>query len=245
MIPVPYLRLIPLISLVILISCKSTGNQYLSKNFASRGGIEALNKISSKKLTGKFILQQQDEVQFTIYLKYPEQIRVESIDRLKTYITAYDGETCWWINSLMNIHVPTEMPEPNASRLKEMQMLYWGYLQSAQRHHYDFEYAGRKHVEKADYYILQLIKNGHKEHLFLDSEQYFERRLVGKLPERDVQAETLFGDYKKVNGIYFPHRYEFIIGGKTEVVTIVDRVELNIPMDDSLFSMMANAVGPN
>ena len=237
MIPVKYLWFISLIALIILTICKNTGNHYLAKNFASRGGIEALSKISSKKLTGKFILQQQDEVPFTIYLKSPGCIRVESIDSFKTYITAYDGHTCWWINSLMNIHLPIEMPEPNASRLKEMQMLYWGYLQSAQLHHYDFEYAGMKRVREEDYYLLQLVKNGHKESLFFDVDQYFERKLVGRLPEIDVQAETVFGDYKKVNGIFFPHRYEFIIGGKTEVVTIVDRVELNVPMDDSLFSI--------
>jgi len=63
-----------------------------------------------------------------------------------------------------------------------------------------------------------------------------ERRIRGS-----VQAnETLYGDYEKVNGIYFPFAFESGQKGSPDRVKFtVDKVELNVPLSDSRFSIPA------
>jgi outer membrane lipoprotein-sorting protein len=54
----------------------------------------------------------------------------------------------------------------------------------------------------------------------------------------DAEAETFFSDYKLVDGMMMPHSIEVKTKGLplTQSLTI-DKIELNAPMDDSIFKM--------
>jgi hypothetical protein len=53
-----------------------------------------------------------------------------------------------------------------------------------------------------------------------------------------VFTENFYGDYEQVNGLYFPFAFESGQKGSQELAKFtVDKVELNVPLDDSLFSM--------
>lgn len=231
-----------LISLIVLcqlifVSCGKNDKYYLEKNLSALGGINALNNIRSKKMTGKFIIHQKFEIPFTIFLKKPNLIRVESMDKSNKYISAFDGHKFWWINSLANIDIPTEMPEQDAARLIDMQLFYWGYLQQVKEKKYHIKFIGKELIDSQEFYVLEIIKKGNESHLYLDAESYLEQRIVGKLQDYNIKAETVFSSYKKIQDTIFPHKIEFILNGNTDVTTIIDSIELNIDIDETLFSM--------
>jgi len=50
------------------------------------------------------------------------------------------------------------------------------------------------------------------------------------------ETETSIGDYKEVAGVYFPHSFETGNKGSSNRSKVVfDRIEANVPLDDSLF----------
>ena len=234
---IKFLIFILLKLLLILLSCSTSEKYYISKNIQHRGGVDAINNIYTKKLAGKFIIREFGEVPFTIFLKKPDFIRIESNHDSKNLISACDGQKCWWINPLKNINQPTEMPQLEASRLMDLQFLYWEYLQRAQERMYNIKFLGKELVEQHEFYVLKLIKNGYEQNLYLDTEFFLERIIVGKLKGFNLKTETVFSEYKKVNDVLIPHKFELIVNGNLDVTTIVDKVELNVEIDDAIFFM--------
>ena len=48
--------------------------------------------------------------------------------------------------------------------------------------------------------------------------------------------ETLLSDYRNIDGIMYPFKMETKIGGNVVSSVIMDSVEINVPIDDSLFT---------
>jgi hypothetical protein len=103
------------------------------------------------------------------------------------------------------------------------------------------ELVGHDSVEGTDCYKIKLtLKNGDVRYYYLDAESYMVIKLEtqtiirGSLQER----ETYYGDYEKVEGIYYPFTSES--GQKDQpdrLQVTLDKIEVNVPLDDSRFAV--------
>jgi hypothetical protein len=60
-----------------------------------------------------------------------------------------------------------------------------------------------------------------------------------------VETEQTVSDYKQVGGLLLPHSFESGAKGRPEKQKVtIDKVELDAPIDDSLFSMPAKKDEP-
>jgi hypothetical protein len=72
----------------------------------------------------------------------------------------------------------------------------------------------------------------------MDTDDYVPIKIEFKRMIRGAEQETevSLGDYKAVNGWYLPHSIEQGRKGSSQKSTVVyDRIEANVPIDDSLF----------
>ncbi len=219
------------LSLFILNGCTGKDIDVVSKNIESRGGFEKLQSVHSKKITGKFLIREQPEVPFIIFTKRPDFIRIESGELL----SACDGKSNWWVNPLAGINESSEMPEIEASRLRDMYRFLWGYLQIAKDEAYDIQFIGKEILEGDELFILKINKHGDEHNLYLDATTFLEKKLVGKLKGKGVKAEAVFREYKKIDGILMAHEFDLIVNGKKDITTIFDNIELNPDIDNSIF----------
>jgi len=86
------------------------------------------------------------------------------------------------------------------------------------------------------------LKNGDIRTYYLDTDTYLELKLETKTFIRGApqESETYYGDYEQVGGMYFPFAIESGQKGDPErVVFTVEKVEINVPVEDSLFAMPA------
>jgi len=233
------LKILFLISIfyLLFVSCSDRNPDFVSKNLESRGGIEKLKSIQSQKITGKFIIRQEQEIPFTLFLKQPNFIRLQSEYQSKQLVSAYDGQNCWWINPKKGINSSNKMPKIEASRLLDLQFFYWGYLQRTKRMGYEIRFLGKENIAGEEFFVLKLISGEEMQNIYLDSESFLERKVTGILKGVGVKAETVFSDYKEVDGVLLAHKLEFIVNGRKDVETIINKIELNFEMDDSIFKM--------
>src|SRR6267143_859159 len=105
------------------------------------------------------------------------------------------------------------------------------------------ELSGHDSVEGTDCYKVKLtLRNGDVRYYFLDSDSFLELKIENQSNIRGTvqYTETFFGDYEKVNGIYYPFAVETgEKGSESRTKFAVDRVEMDVPLDDARFSMSA------
>ena len=89
---------------------------------------------------------------------------------------------------------------------------------------------------------LGTLKNGSVQALYLDASSSLEikgesmRRVQGA----QIETEQRIGDYRNVEGLWIPHSFENGPKGRPEKQKItIEKVELNVPLDDARFTMPA------
>ena len=103
------------------------------------------------------------------------------------------------------------------------------------------ELVGHDSVEGTDCYKIKLsMKNGDVRYYYLDTDSFLELKLEIQTTIRGAlqESEVYYGDYEKVNGVYYPFSVEQAPKGSSSRAQIsVEKVEQNVPMDDAHFSV--------
>ena len=100
--------------------------------------------------------------------------------------------------------------------------------------------AVQKAMEEARRKMIKVtLKNGDVEVVYLDPDHFLEIRTVAERSVRGTRVETVsdFGDYEKVDGVYFP----FSISSESKPdgnrsQTTIEKAQANVDIDDALFA---------
>jgi hypothetical protein len=98
---------------------------------------------------------------------------------------------------------------------------------------------GKENVNGSPAYTLNVaVKSAVSSTYFLDAGTFLPVKIIARVSmmEQEVEGETYPGDYKKVEGILFAHSMEAHVNGQTLRLNY-DKIEVNVPMDDSLFRL--------
>jgi outer membrane lipoprotein-sorting protein len=108
---------------------------------------------------------------------------------------------------------------------------------------HQIEYAGKEDVEGTPAHKLKVTKkNGDVVNVYIDAESYMEIKDAGKVKVRgqEIEGQTLFGDFKKVDGVVYPFSIEQKSSGGPGGMTItISKIEINPTVDASRFAMPA------
>jgi len=223
-----------------------TLDEILAKNYQARGGLERITSVSSARITGTMSMGGGMEAPFVWQWKRPNKLRLEFTFQGMTGVQAYDGQTGWMVMPFMGSSDPEKMPEDQLAEIRE-QADFDGELVNWKEKGHQVELVGKEKIEGTDAYKLKVTKkNGDVSYVFLDAEYFLEIRGEGKrtLRGQEVEFESSVGDYKEVGGLLIPHamssRAKGMPGGQTLTFS---KVELDVPLEDSLFAMPAAKKG--
>ena len=216
-----------------------TVDEVIARNIQAHGGMEKLKSVTSIRQTAKLnagsfragILQEG---------KRPDKVREEFIIQGMSSISAYDGKVGWRLSPFGGRRDPERLSEDDTKDLV-VDADIDGPLVDYQQKGHKAELVGHDSVEGTDCYKIKLtLKNGDTRIYYLDTDSYLELKLETQTTVRGAiqEGERYFGDYDKVDGIYFP--FAITSGGKDDpdpARITVEKVELNVPLEDSLFSM--------
>lgn len=217
-----------------------TADEIIQKNIAARGGLEKLKALTSIRQT---LLIQQGGFKATANQenKRPDFLRTSFTIQGMTAVTAYDGASGWRITPFQGKKDPELIGEDELKGLQE-QADFDGPLIDYQRKGNTVEYMGVDQVDGDDAYKLKVtLKNGDIFYYYFDPDTYLEIQRESQVFVRGSMREsvTQMGSYKAVDGIMFPFSSESWPKGNPQAVAkvTVQKIELNVPVDDSDFKM--------
>jgi hypothetical protein len=168
------------------------------------------------------------------------KVREETIIQGMTAIQAYDGKTAWQVSPFEGRKDPDLLSEDDRKSLVEDADMD-GQLVNYKNKDHRAEFLGHDSVEGTDCYKIRLtLSNGDARVYYIDTDSYLELKVE---TERKIRGtvryeEILYGDYEKVNGVYFPMAMEMGAKGESQHAKVtVEKVETNATLNDTLFAI--------
>ena len=224
-----------------------TADEIIAKNIQARGGSDKLKSVQSLKSTANMAMGPGMEAPGVLIQKRSNLARLEFTIQGLTAVQVYDGKNAWQIMPFMGKKDPELMSADEAKEVEEMADID-GPLVDYKGKGHQVELLGKEKVEGTDAYKLKVnLKNGDVQTIYIDADSFLEineetkRTVLGS----EQVVESSIGDYKEVSGIMFPFAIESGIKGSPQKQRLtITKIELNVPVDDSIFKMPAAAPAP-
>lgn len=227
--------------LVAALAGGQTADELIAKNIAARGGLENLKAVKTMRLTGTMKAGDQT-LPSVLELKRPLMSRWQfSLDG-QNAVQAFDGKAGWMWIPFAGQTAPQSM---SGSELKdaEQQADMDGPLVDYKQKGSKIELVGHDKAFRPDDWKLKVtLKGGEVRYVYLDPKTYLQTVAVMKREIDGVELEirSEVGDYRQVGPLTLPHSFTATTkdGGETQSLKF-DKIELDVPIDDSRFKMPA------
>lgn len=228
---------------------KSEGNpsvdEIISKHVKARGGLDKIKAVKTVKMTGKVVVQGGAfEIPVLVQLKRPNSFRRESTLQGKSAIMAFDGTTGWQTNPFQGSSEPERMSDDDIKEAQEDSDAFEGPLVDFKTKGHTVELVGKEDVEGTETYKLKVtLKSGTTSYVYLDTQNFLELKTTSKRKSQgsEIEIDNFYGNYKEVNGLVLPHAIDNKIKGNTVSQIVVEKIEFDVPIDDSVFKMPAKS----
>lgn len=215
-----------------------TADSIVARYIRGIGGMEHIQAINTVRLTGHTLAGGGVEVGILQEAKRPNKVRAEFSLQGMTGITAYDGQNGWKIMPFEGKKDAEALGEDELKAIVEEADID-GPLVNYQQKHNTIELLGTDQVEGTDVYKLKVtLPGGDFRIYYLDSESYVPIKIERHNFIRGTEQvmESLFGNYQTVAGVLLPYSVESRQPGNPQGAKVTfDRIEVNIPIDDSRF----------
>jgi hypothetical protein len=216
-----------------------TVDEVIAKNIQAHGGMEKIKAINTLRNTAKLSFGPYRATAMQEN-KRPDKVREEFQIQGLAQVQAYDGKQAWQISPFQGRKDPELMSAEDAKSLVTDSDIE-GPLVDYKAKGHKAELMGHDSVEGTDCYKVRLaMKNGDVRYYYLDTDSFLELKLEVQTTIRGTlqESEQYFGDYEKVDGIYYPFAVEQAQKGNAQRQKLsVDKIEINAPIEDARFTL--------
>ncbi|MEO8149159.1 MAG: hypothetical protein ABI723_16050 [Bacteroidia bacterium] len=210
----------------------------INKNIHAIGGID---KIKSTKTMKVYINFEQQGVKYpvTMTFKKPGMIYTEVEVQGMKIQSGFDGKQGWAINPMSGKTEAEPMTEEQIKDMKD-QADFDGKLVDYAKKGYKAELIGKDELEGTAVYKVKLTKGDDITTYFIDAASYLvlKERTKHVIKGKEMESDALYSDYKSVDGLMYPFSIEQReVDAEEGMKMTVDKVELNVKVDDALFAM--------
>jgi len=232
-----------ILALILLFSFNTyaqTVDEVISSHVDAIGGYENLKAVETLEINGDMKMGGM-EFPFIVYMKRPGKVLLESTIQGKTLKRGFDGEVAWMINPFAGTGDPEKLDESQIKLMEDMADID-GALVDYQEKGSTVELIGKEDFEGTEVYNIKLVdKYGDTFNYYIGTENYFILKETSKrkLGEKEIETETITGDFKDVNGITMPFMIEADSDANpmgTQTI-LLDKVNQNVTIDDNIFVM--------
>ncbi len=224
-------------SLLVIVTLNAQSLEEIVNKYTVANKLDKIASFKTIKITGKVSVMGMD-MPVEMWMKYPNKLKTVTSMSGQEIINVFDGEKGYSINGMTGSTVPAEMSAEQAKTLLRSNNLFQNaladYLKNGQ-----LTLVGEDNVNgKPVYKIKAAVGEGTSAMLFIDKTSFLVLKTVSDVNQGGmaVQAESYPTDYTEVSGIMVPMKTTTSLSGM-EMVTSFTKVEVDIPMDDSIFKV--------
>jgi outer membrane lipoprotein-sorting protein len=242
-------RLLTILTILVLCPVAAhaqTVDEIIAKNVQALGGMQKLQSVNTIRSTGKLNVG-SFQAGILEEVKRPDRVREEFIIQGLAQVQAYDGKIGWQVNPFGGRR-DAEVMSADDTKPLQVDADIDGPLVNYRQKGHKAELVGHDSVEGTDCYKIKLtLKNGDVRYDYLDADSFLEIKLETQTMIRGAiqEREAYFGDYEKIQGIYYPMAIETgQKGDPNRAKVTLEKIEINVPLEDALFTMpTAKATG--
>ena len=227
-------------SVMYVASMGQSADEILQKYVDAAGGTANAGKVKTMKLTASVSVQGM-EFPMTQQIISGRGVRTD-VDVMSTSVTmSYKDGKGWKVNQFAGAPDPTPMDAGELADHEE-QISVVSPLFDSKKNGETLSLAGEETVNGVKTWKLKAVtKSGREFFYYVSSVNYDLVKLVGKrsMNGSDVEVETVYEDYRNVEGLRLPFSITNSTGGATYQAVKVDKYEINVPVDEKSFDMPA------
>lgn len=217
-----------------------TAEEIIAKHIEALGGLEKIKAVKSIRMTGKMTLGPSIEAPVVLELKRPNSLRMDITVQGMVGSQAFDGTTGWTLMPFQGSKAPQQMAADELKMTQEQADMDGPLVDHAAKGN-TVELMGKEKIEGSDAHKLKVtLKTGVVRTVYIDAEHFLQIRDESRRTIRgtEIDTETILGDYKEVEGLMFPHAIDSGQKGSPQRQKLmVEKIELNVPIDDARFKM--------
>jgi outer membrane lipoprotein-sorting protein len=213
-----------------------TVDQIVEKHAQAMGGADKLKAIRSMRMTGSTSVAGMDAPTVMVF-KRPDKVRLDLSIMDQKVIQAADATSAWMVNPFTTGPDPQPMPEEAAADFRSGGEVE-GALIDYKAKGSTLELLGKEDVGGKPAYKLKLVrKGGRTDTVYLDADTFLQVKAMSrrKVEGQEIEVESAMSDYRDVEGIKVAHKIEQS-GGPAAFTMTIEKVEMNLPIEDSLFA---------
>ena len=232
-------RIIILFLLSSGIASAQTVDEVIGKHIAALGGKEKLASLKTAKITSSLDMQGM-KLPIVVTVVNNKSVRSEVTFQGMSQVSAMSDGSGWYISPFQGKTEPEKMNEEMLRESKEQSDLS-GPLFNYKEKGNQVELVGKEEMEGTDVFKLKVtLASGNISYQYIDATSFLmlKETKKQKFQDKEVESETLFSNYKMIDGINFAYAIEIRQAGEsTGKMMTIENVELNLKVDDSIFKM--------
>jgi outer membrane lipoprotein-sorting protein len=198
-----------------------------------------LDKVSgfkTIKITGKISMMNMD-MQMDIWMKNPNKIKSVTSFNGQEIVQVFDGEKGYSINPMAGSNTPVEMTSEQVKeviRNNMFQNYMANYLKEGK-----LTLDGEDAVNgKPAFKVKADIEGGNSAMMFIDKSTYLITKSIANVNQGGmaISIESYPSEYTEASGILLPMKTTTSASGM-EIVTTFTKVEVDVPIEDSVFKI--------
>lgn len=222
-----------------LLSCSKNVDDVIAANQKARGG-DKISELKSIEISAK-LTAMGFSTPYRMLFQLPDKIRYELNLMGMNISTIMNGNKGW----MMSDSSIQEFDEANLKAMKEeLQNLniYKSILADYKTQGLKVELVGKEKDTslKAEVYKIKITMKDSTEYMdYIDVNTYLEYKIaVVKNNKQQMRSgqEILYSDYKLVNGVNIPYKIEIKMNGSVLSTFTFEKVDVNKPIDQELFT---------
>jgi outer membrane lipoprotein-sorting protein len=198
--------------------------------------LDKISNFKTIKITAKTSMMGMD-MPMEMWMKNPNKIKTVTSFNGQDMVQVFDGEKGYTINPMAGSNTPVEMTADQINTVIKsniFQNYMASYLKSGQ-----LTLAGEDNVNgKPAFKIKADIGEGNTAMMYIDKSSYLILKTVADVNQGGmaISVESYPSDYTETNGIMLPMKTTTTASGM-EIVTTFTKVEVDVPIDDSVFKI--------
>ena len=198
------------------------------------GGAEKIKSVKTLQLTGKAFIGGTVEAPILYRAKRPTRYRTDFTVEGHHLSEGFDGAVNWQSDGTN----PVKFPDENAKRAADTADPIGSPLFNYKEKGSTYEYLGPETADgEACYKFKVKMKSGNTAVVYIHQKSFLAFKTITTVGE--LVAESRLNDYRLVDGVSLPFSNTVMVKGKEVIKFQYDKAELNVAMDDSLFTMPA------
>ena len=232
-------KILTAVLLIAFISLNAqTADEVVQKYAATMGGLDAINKIKTVKMSGNYTVQGQD---------YPMTLQIINNKGMRTDLdiagsmvtTAYYNGSGWKLNPFAGITTPTDVSGTELVDFRWQSSIANQLIDYKNRGH-KIELLGQETFDGITCYKIKLTaKEDNKvSHYFINTKDNIlvKSTIMRDLQGQEMEVTTLFSNLKDFNGVKFFMTRSSLAAGQIFQEANFTTIELDVPIDEKIFN---------